>query len=99
MWESEDEDFTGSVTQVIEPGTITEESEANRKEEEQKRMDANVEAYEKKLSDFERMFLFISDELDFNQLSEMAEEVERHKEMGLKSSVRDGCDSEVRSSR
>ena len=40
----------------------------------------NVKAFEKKLSDFERMFLFINDELDFGQLSEMAQEVERYKE-------------------
>ena len=37
-----------------------------------------MEAYEKKLTDFERMFLFIDDELDFKQLSAMAEEVERY---------------------
>ena len=46
-------------------------------------MDANVEAFEKKLSDFERMFIFISDELDFKQLSQMAEEIERQKERSL----------------
>ena len=30
------------------------------------RMDKNVEEFEKKLSDFERMFLYVNDELDFN---------------------------------
>lgn len=43
-------------------------------------MDDNVIAYDKKLSDFERMFLFINDELDFKHLSEIAQEVERFKE-------------------
>lgn len=36
-----------------------------KKAEERKRLDDNVKAYDKKLSDFERMFLFINDELDF----------------------------------
>ena len=35
-------------------------------------------AFEKHLTEFERMFLFLSDELDFKQLSEMAEEVEQY---------------------
>ena len=35
------------------------------KVEERKRLDDNVKAYDKKLSDFERMFLFINEELDF----------------------------------
>ena len=39
------------------------------------RLEKNVEAFDKKLSDFERMFLYINDELDFKQLSQMAEEV------------------------
>ena len=52
---------------------------AARKAEERKRLDENVRAYDKKLSDFERMFLFINEDLDFKQLSEMAQEVERHK--------------------
>ena len=46
----------------------------------EQRLNDNVKALEKKLSDFERMFLFINDELDFRQLSEMAQEVERFKE-------------------
>jgi len=40
--------------------------------EERRRMDQNVLEYEKKLSDFERMFLFINDDLDFEKLSHMA---------------------------
>lgn len=38
-----------------------------------------MEAFERQLTEFERMFLFLSDELDFKQLSEMAEEVEKYK--------------------
>lgn len=38
---------------------------AQKRAEERKRLDDNVKAFDKKLSDFERMFLFISDELDF----------------------------------
>ena len=41
-------------------------------DEQRRRMDQNVIEYEKKLSDFERMFLFINDDLDFNKLSQMA---------------------------
>ena len=48
-------------------------------------MDQNVIEYEKKLSDFERMFLFINDELDFEQLGKIAQQVEEYKE-NLKSS-------------
>jgi len=40
--------------------------------EERRRMDQNVLEYEKKLSDFERMFLFIDNDLDFEKLSHMA---------------------------
>jgi len=43
-------------------------------------MDKNVQVFEKKLSDFERMFLFINDALDFKKLSAMAQEVERYRE-------------------
>ena len=43
------------------------------------RLEKNVEAFDKKLSDFERMFLYINDELDFKQLSQMAEEVVQFK--------------------
>ena len=47
-------------------------------------MDDNMVAFEKKLSNFERMFLFINDELDFRLLGEMAEDVERYKRMNQK---------------
>ena len=57
-------------------------------------MDANVEAFEKKLSDFERMFIFISDELDFKQLSQMAEEIERQKERSLLNQAQAESDDE-----
>ena len=52
---------------------------AARKAEERRRLDENVRAFDKKLSDFERMFLFINEDLDFKQLSEMAQAVEKHK--------------------
>ena len=45
-------------------------------------MDQNVIEYEKKLSDFERMFLFINDDLDFNKLSEMAQQIENYNKKG-----------------
>ena len=45
----------------------------------EQRINDNLKAFDKKLSDFERMFLFINEELDFRQLSEMAQEVEQYK--------------------
>ena len=41
-------------------------------------MDQNVIEYEKKLSDFERMFLYINDDLDFERLSQMAQELQQY---------------------
>ena len=41
-------------------------------------MDQNVIEYEKKLSDFERMFLYINDDLDFERLSQMAQELKQY---------------------
>ena len=41
-------------------------------------MDQNVIEYEKKLSDFERMFLYINDDLDFERLSQMAQEIQQY---------------------
>ena len=92
--DSEVEDFPGSVMQNIQPRTATEESEVDRLLKEQQRLDANVEAFEKKLSDFERMFIFISDELDFKKLSEMAEEIERQKERNLLNQAQAESDDE-----
>ena len=74
--QSDEDDFTGAVQSSY---NHSEENKLSSKEEEKKRLDRNVEAYEKKLSAFERMFLFINDDLDFNQLGEMAQEVERHR--------------------
>ena len=55
-------------------------------------MDQNVLEFEKKLSDFERMFLFINAELDFEQLGKIAQQVEDYKEnlnSSRKLSIRD----------
>ena len=79
------DDFDDSIEQDDEDEDEEEEEKAPvmdpaaRKAEERRRLDENVRAYDKKLSDFERMFLFINEDLDFKQLSEMAQEVERHK--------------------
>ena len=74
--DSAEEDFTGATDKFIEEEKV----QAEECKDSEQRMNDNVKAFEKKLSDFERMFLFINDELDFRQLSEMAQEVERFKE-------------------
>ena len=37
--------------------------------EEQKRIDENINKFDRKLADFERMFTFINDDLDFTKLN------------------------------
>ncbi len=75
--EDNDSNFTESVNHKQEERPITEESKSGQEteEEKQRRLDKNVEEFEKKLSDFERMFLYVNDELDFTQLSYMAQSV------------------------
>ena len=77
------EDEKAKIEVEEESKSESEETQSRRrKAEERKRLDENVAAYEKKLSDFERMFLFINEELDFRQLSEMAQEVQRYNNGG-----------------
>ncbi len=75
--EDDDSNFTESVKNLDQEQKVnTEESKGQETEEEQqRRLDKNVEEFEKKLSDFERMFLYVNDELDFTQLSYMAQSV------------------------
>ena len=78
-------DFTGQNSLHDESEeVIEEERKGGSPITEQQRMDDNMVAFEKKLSNFERMFLFINDELDFRLLGEMAEDVERYKRMNQK---------------
>ena len=62
-------DFVGNVPAVVEETKATGAPASSVTDEQRRRMDQNVIEYEKKLSDFERMFLFVNDDLDFQKLS------------------------------
>lgn len=59
---------------------VEEETKTAKKVKERQRLVDNEKAFDKKLSDFERMFLFINEELDFKQLSELEERTEQHRQ-------------------
>ena len=65
----EPEESKQQVDQIVQEGCS---------DDERRRMDQNVIEYEKKLSDFERMFLYINDDLDFERLSQMAQELQEY---------------------
>lgn len=66
-------DFVGNVPaadqEIVEETKATGAPASSVTDEQRRRMDQNVIEYEKKLSDFERMFLFVNDDLDFQKLS------------------------------